>query len=173
MPAHSFPDLFRICTSQLGLRGYFPTSPRGHGLLVLQEVTSDSHLAWLGLAPRELPGDWAGAQETCAELSVSQAWRQRVGQDGLVGGAWALRGEDRQDRCLRSGFNSGSGGGAQAQVLGSLGSSMPHDLGWVLQIGSWHTPSGLPPPAPGAGAAGGAHLSPTRPAGGAGPAPGR
>ena len=62
---------------------------------------------------------------------------------------------------------------AQAQVLGSLGSSTPHDLGWVLQIGPWHTPSGLPPPAPGAGAAGGAHLSPTRPAGEAGPAPGR
>ena len=96
-----------------------------------------------------------------------------MGQDGLVGGAWALRGEDRQDSCLRSGFNSGSGGGAQAQVLGSLGSSTPHDLGWVLQIGSWHTPSGLPPPAPGAGAAGGAHLLPTRTAGGAGLALGR
>ena len=96
-----------------------------------------------------------------------------MGQDGLVGGAWALRGEDRQDRCLRSGFNSGSGGGAQTQMLGSLGSSTSHDLGWVLQIGFWHTPSDLPPPAPGAGVAGGAHLSPTRPAGGAGPAPGR
>lgn len=112
MPAYSFPDLFRICTSQLGLHGYFPTSLHGHGLLVLQEVTSDSHLVWLGLALRELPRDWVAAQETCAELSVSQAWRQTVGQDGLVGGAWALRGEDRQDRCLRSGFNSGSGGGA-------------------------------------------------------------
>lgn len=55
-------------------------------------------------------------------------------------------------------------------MLGSPGSSTPCDLGWVLQIGSWHTPSGLPPPVPGAGAAGGAHLSPTRPAGGAGPA---
>lgn len=58
------------------------------------------------------------------------AWLRSVG----------LRGEDRQDRCLRSGFNSGSGGWAQAQVLGSLGSSTPHDLGWVLQIDPWHTP---------------------------------
>ena len=98
MPAHSFPDFFRICTSQLGLRGYFPTSLQGHGLLVLQEVTSDSHPVWLGLALRELPGEWVAAQETCAELSVSQAWRQRVGQDGLVGGAWALRGEDSGSR---------------------------------------------------------------------------
>lgn len=59
------------------------------------------------------------------------------------------------------------------KVLGCLGSFTPHDLGWVLQIGSWHTPGSLPPPAPGAGAAGGAHLSPTRPAGGASLALGR
>lgn len=129
MPAHSFPDFFRICTSQLGLRGYFPTSLQGHGLLVLQEVTSDSHPVWLGLALRELPGEWVAAQETCAELSVSQAWRQRVGQDGLVGGAWALRGEDRQDRCLRSGFNSGSGGRPRLRCWGVWG--VPRPMIWA------------------------------------------
>lgn len=111
----------------------------------------------------------------CAELSVSQTWRQSVGRDGLFGGGWAFWGRNRRDRCLRSGFDSGSSGGARAQRkgLGSPGSSTPHNLGWVLQIGSRHTPGGLPPPAPGAGAAGGAHLSPTRPEGGASLALGR
>lgn len=97
------------------------------------------------------------------------------GQDDLVGGGWALGGRNRQAGCLRSRFNLGSDGGAQAQgkVLGSLGSSTPRRLGWVLQIGSWHTPGGPLPPAPGAGVAGGAHLSLTRPVGGAGLALGR
>lgn len=82
----------------------------------------------------------------CAELNVSQVWRQRGRQDDLVGRGWALRGGNKQARCLRSGFNLGSDLEAQVQgeVLGSPGGSTPHDLGWVLQIGSWHTPGGLP-----------------------------
>lgn len=82
----------------------------------------------------------------CAELKVSQVWRQRGRQDDLVGRGWALRGGNKQARCPRSGFNLGSDTGAQVQgeVLGSPGGSTPCDLGWVLQIGSWHTPGGLP-----------------------------
>lgn len=42
---------------------------------------------------------------------------------------------EKKARCPRSGFDLGSGDGAQAQgkVLGCLGSSTPHDLGWVLR----------------------------------------
>lgn len=94
-------------------------------------------------------------------VECQPAWRQRSRQDDLVGGGWASLslGGSRQARGLQSGLNSGPGGGAPE----SQRSSAPCFLGWVLQIGSWHSCSGLSPPASGAGAAGGAHLSLTRP----------
>lgn len=64
----------------------------------------------------------------CAELNVSQVWRQRGRQDDLVGRGWALRGGNKQTRCLRSGFNLGSDIGAQVRgrCQGALG--VPHPM---------------------------------------------
>lgn len=76
----------------LGFRGYSPTSWPSHGLLVLQRVAGDSAAAWLALTPRELPRP-SRCELTCAELSVSQAWRRRAGQRDLIGGGWALIGQ--------------------------------------------------------------------------------
>lgn len=99
MDAHNSPSLFRTRTLPAGLTQYFPTQRLGHGLLVSRRVASDSDLAWWGLALRELPGDWVGAQETCAELTCQPSleaegwtgwpgWRrvapQRRGQTGQV-----------------------------------------------------------------------------------------
>lgn len=98
-----------------------------------------------------------------------QCWRQRGGQGDLIGGGWALKEGNRrsgawgQSSIWGQMVEAGSGEG-----VGESGEFHTPWSGLGAQIGFWHTPGSLPPPALGAGAAGGAHLSQTRPAGGAG-----
>lgn len=98
----------------------------------------DSAPRWLGLT-EEAP------QSRCS-TKACQAWRQRAGPGDLVGEGWALGGGNRQARWLRSGFNLGWGGGARPRERSGVPEhSTPHLLGWVLQIGSRHTPWGHAP----------------------------
>lgn len=97
-------------------------------------------------------------------LVECQVWR--AGQDDLIGGGWTLRGGTRWPAAPGQSSIWGQVVGTRFRVRcwGVWGA--PHPV-------IWHTPGGLLPPAPGVGAAGGAHLSPTGPAGGAGLALGR
>lgn len=105
-------------------------------------------------------------------LAECQVWR--VGQDDLIGRGWAPRGGKRGPAAPGQSSIWGQvvGPRLRGRCWGVWG--VPHPMIWAgCSDRILAHPRRLLPPAPGVGAAGGAHLSPTGPAGGAGLALGR